>query len=165
MTIKIVIMILAVLAILEGLFATLAPKKVKGLVKYFIKKSDDYYRDKLDHIIKENKLNQHIIFTGFQENVANYINLMDIIIHSSILPEPFGRVILEAMSLKKPIIATNFGAPPEIIKNGETGFLVPPGDHIELYRTINRLLVQPDLSIKMGLQGYNLLLEKLTFFS
>ena len=61
-------------------------------------------------------------------DIPDLINGMDILVHSSIDPEPFGRVILEGMALKKPVIATAHGGPLEIIRSGESGVLVPPGD-------------------------------------
>jgi glycosyltransferase involved in cell wall biosynthesis len=51
---------------------------------------------------------------------------LDVVVHAAIEPEPFGRVVLEAMALGRPVIATALGGPVEIIQDGISGFLVPP---------------------------------------
>jgi glycosyltransferase involved in cell wall biosynthesis len=72
-------------------------------------------------------------------------------------------IIQLAYAFKKPIVATNVGSIAEYIKDGETGFLVPPRDHKELARAIVKLLSDDELSNRMGEKGYNLM--KNGFFS
>jgi glycosyltransferase involved in cell wall biosynthesis len=68
-----------------------------------------------------------VIFTGFRPDVPEMLQLLDVVAHASIDPEPFGRVIAEALAMKRPVIATRAGGPTEIIDDSRTGFLVPPG--------------------------------------
>jgi glycosyltransferase involved in cell wall biosynthesis len=68
----------------------------------------------------------------------------------SIGPEAFGIAALEAMSAGRPVIASRIGGLPEIIRDGESGLLVPPGDHVALRRAIERLLADPALLARMG---------------
>jgi glycosyltransferase involved in cell wall biosynthesis len=77
---------------------------------------------------------------GFRADVVDVMNALDIVVHASVRPEPFGRVILEGMLLGKPVVATAAGGVPELIRDGETGFLVPPGDAAALAETLRRLL-------------------------
>jgi len=86
------------------------------------------YKQELLNMTKKLGLSDHIVFTGHQDNVYYLMSRMDIIVHTSIAPEPFGRVIIEAMSLGKPVIATNMGGPLEIIENTINGFLIPPNN-------------------------------------
>jgi glycosyltransferase involved in cell wall biosynthesis len=72
----------------------------------------------------------------------------------SIWQEPFGMVTLEAMSYKKAIIATRIGGLPDIVIDGETGILVPPGDAEALARAIKYLLENPEVAENMGHKGY-----------
>jgi glycosyltransferase involved in cell wall biosynthesis len=65
---------------------------------------------------------------------------MDVVVHTSILPEPFGRVIIEAMAMAKPVIATSMGGPLEIISHGVDGILVRENDPKELAGAIYELL-------------------------
>lgn len=71
-------------------------------------------------------------FIGFRTDVADVMNVLDVVVHASVRPEPFGRVILEAMLLGKPVVGAAAGGVPELITDGETGFLVPPGDAMAL---------------------------------
>ena len=68
------------------------------------------------------------------------MNAWDVVVHASVRPEPFGRVILEGMLLGKPVIATAAGGVPELIDDGRTGFLVPPGDATALADCLRRVL-------------------------
>jgi len=64
--------------------------------------------------------------------------------------EGFGRVLIEAACLEKPVVATRVGGIPEVVVDGETGFLVPPDDPAALAEAINRLLDDPGLRAKLG---------------
>jgi glycosyltransferase involved in cell wall biosynthesis len=68
----------------------------------------------------------------------------------SMWPEPFGIVIIEAMSSGRPVIASRVGGIPDIIRDGEVGLLVSPGDPVELRQAIERVLSDPVLREKMG---------------
>lgn len=112
--------------------------------------------------ITENELARHVILTGYRTDIADLMNAMDIVLHASVQPEPFGRVVLEAMSLGKPVIATDIGGPREIIKNGVSGFLVPPGDPIVLADTIKRLLSDAGLRADIGKNALKTVEERFT---
>ena len=64
----------------------------------------------------------------------------DVVISASTKPEAFGRVIVEAQAMGKPIIASNHGAAPELILSGRTGWLVPPSDPFALARQLEFVL-------------------------
>jgi len=95
-------------------------------------------------------LDNDIIVTGFRTDVANLLNAMDVFIHASIRPEPWGLVVLEAMAMGKAIIASNDGGPVEMIVDGESGFLVEPGNPEHLAAKLNILLGDPSLRRSMG---------------
>jgi glycosyltransferase involved in cell wall biosynthesis len=75
------------------------------------------------------------------------------VVHASTAPEPFGRVLIEAMGLGKPLVATVGGGVPEIVIDGETGFLVPPGDDAAMARALGTLLRSAELRATMGERG------------
>lgn len=77
-------------------------------------------------IAEGSDVGKRLRFLGFRDDVQNLLGIMDVFVHASIKPEPFGMVILEAMYHNVPIIATNFGGPVEILENGRCGILVPP---------------------------------------
>jgi glycosyltransferase involved in cell wall biosynthesis len=114
---------------------------------------DAAYRVKINNMVDELGLHDHVIVTGFRTDVANYVNALEIQIHASVLPEPFGRVLLEAMSLGKPLVASNDGAVPEIVVHGETGFLFEPGNFEALAERLRVLLRDPALAAAFGRKG------------
>jgi glycosyltransferase involved in cell wall biosynthesis len=65
---------------------------------------------------------------GARDDVPRLLAACDVVVHASVLAEPFGRVIVEAMLASRPVIATRTGGVPEVVTDGETGLLVPPGD-------------------------------------
>lgn len=111
---------------------------------------DKIYYDNLKKYIEEENLENNVLFTGYRKDMAACINALDIFVHASIEPEPFGRVILEGMALGKPIIATNIGGVPEIIIDGVTGILVPPNDFEAMANAISCFLEKPKLTKTMG---------------
>src|SRR5260370_14700125 len=68
----------------------------------------------------------------------------------SVVPETFGMVVMEAMSTGRPVIASRIGGLIDLVADGETGFLVQPGDSLALQQAIERLLAGPDLRRRMG---------------
>jgi len=97
-------------------------------------------------------ISEKVIFTGFRDDVPELLSAMDIFVSSSLF-EAFPMVILEAMSMSKPVVATNVGGIPEMIIPGVTGFIVPPGDSEALYTAIIQLLDDPDRRITFGQNG------------
>lgn len=89
-------------------------------------------------------------FTGFRADVPDVMNALDVVVHTSVRAEPFGRVILEGMLLGKPVVATAAGGVPELIVDGETGFLTPPGDAAALADRLVPLLRDPGLRARVG---------------
>jgi glycosyltransferase involved in cell wall biosynthesis len=94
-----------------------------------------------------------IEFTGMVNNVAMYYRRCTVVIHASILPEPFGMVLIEAMSEARPVVASIFGAASEIIEDGVEGYLVDPTNSHLMAARIAALLADPTLAAEMGLKG------------
>ena len=94
----------------------------------------------LDHVVT---------FAGFQANVAEWVQAMDVFVHASDR-EPFGIVVVEAMALGKPVVAGAAGGPAEIITDGETGQLTPYGDTGSLAHAILRYLDDRAFAARVG---------------
>lgn len=120
---------------------------------------DQYYRTRLEKLIDELEMTKHAVFTGYTDNVADYLNLLQIVIHTSEDPEPFGRVLIEAMAMKKPLIGAHAGAVQEIIEEGITGLTFPPKNAEALSDAVLRLLNDPQKAEQMGLAGYQRLCD------
>ena len=122
------------------------------------KESADYGRHILE-LVKQLDLTENVIITGYRQDVADYVNAVHILVHASILPEPFGRVLLEGMALCKPLVASGGGAVPEIVLDGVTGLLFRPGDANHLAQCLERLLEEPAEACDMGKAGYRRLVD------
>jgi glycosyltransferase involved in cell wall biosynthesis len=95
-------------------------------------------RQKLENYARVNGISQHVIFAGHVSHVADYYQIMDLLVIPS-FSEGLPNVLLEGMAFGIPVIATSVGGIPEII-SAESGVLVPPGDHVRLSEEISRLL-------------------------
>ncbi|HEY0777462.1 MAG TPA: glycosyltransferase [Gemmatirosa sp.] len=79
-------------------------------------------------------------FLGFRHEVPLLMRVVDVVAHTSVSAEPFGRVIVEGMLAGKPVVATRAGGATEIVRDGETGMLVPAGNAEALARAVTALL-------------------------
>jgi L-malate glycosyltransferase len=121
---------------------------------------DAGYKRRIDKEISRLGIEDNVIFVGYVHNVADYIAALDVVLHTSIEPEPFGRVLIEAMSLMKPLVAANGGAVPEIIEEGNTGLMFTPGDERLLALKVTRLLNSPEQAAKMAERAYAQIAER-----
>ncbi len=112
------------------------------------------YETELRALASDLGIRDRVTFMGFHPDVASILVLLDVVVHASVEPEPFGRVIAEAMAMRRPVIASGAGGPVEIIQDGRSGFLVPPGDDQALANRLIQLLQDPGLAARIGEQGY-----------
>ena len=87
---------------------------------------------------------------GFREDVFSELAELDILVHCSTTPEPFGQVVVEGMAAGLPVIASAAGGPAEIIRDGVDGVLVPPSDVDALARQLTALAADPALRRRLG---------------
>jgi glycosyltransferase involved in cell wall biosynthesis len=100
-------------------------------------------------------IKKNIVFLGWRDDLAEILSLYDIFVLPS-LNEGMGRVLVEAMALGKPVVASNIGGIPNLIQHKKNGFLVPPQNPEELAQHIQILLEDKNLRIQMGLEGKKL---------
>jgi L-malate glycosyltransferase len=110
-------------------------------------------RQNLKKLANELNLTENVKFLGKVTNMIEIYSTIDIFVHTSVRPEPFGRVIIEAMSMSKPVIATNIGGPKEIITDGIDGYLIPPNNPALLADKMIHLLKNTELRKKIGIQA------------
>jgi glycosyltransferase involved in cell wall biosynthesis len=111
---------------------------------------NEYLVDELRAFVNSQGLEDTVIFTGFIKNPLFIMAALDILVLPSILPEAFPTVVLEAMALKIPVIATNVGGTVEQIVDKETGILVSPGSPNAIAEAIK--LVLTDFALRERLQ-------------
>lgn len=97
-------------------------------------------------------LQEQVHFAGWREDVPDILALCDLFVLPS-LAEHFGRVIIEAMAMGKPVVATGAGGVPEVVIHGETGLLVPPGEPAALAGAVLALLADPASAARLGAAG------------
>ncbi|MGO8673495.1 MAG: glycosyltransferase family 4 protein [Capsulimonadaceae bacterium] len=103
--------------------------------------------------VREQGLEQRVVFSPFRSDVNNIINALDIVVVPSTWEEPCSAVVQQAMALHRPVIGTRAGGTPEMILDGETGLLVAPSDADELAGGIARLAADAGLRRRMGDAG------------
>lgn len=115
-------------------------------------------REFLQKEINRNRLNDRVILTGFKSDAISYINALDILILPS-EREGFSRVILEAMLMGKPVVASRIAGPSELVIEGKTGFLFKVGNTREIADCILSLLTSPSLRKDMEEAGRKRVIE------
>lgn len=146
--------IVRAMAIIKKSWPTIKCPLVGGMIE------GDSYKEKLETIIKELDISGNVIFTGYKDNPIDFMNIMDVVVHTSIEPEPFGMINLEAMYMKKPVISTNIGGPTEVFEDGVDGILIEPGNPELLAQKISWLLENPSLRTELGQKAYEKLITK-----
>jgi len=108
------------------------------------------YADELRQFVASHGIERNVIFTGARDDVGDVMNAMDVVVHTSVRGEPFGRVIIEGMCVGRPVVATRAGGVPEFVADGRNGLLVPAGDPAALTAVLRRLFDDADLRERLS---------------
>ena len=101
---------------------------------------EDAYGLSLGEVAQRLGIADRVEFRGFRENVWAELARLDVLVHASITPEPFGQVVLEGMAAGVPVVAARAAGPAEILDDGRTGILYQPNDAAALAASMRRLL-------------------------
>lgn len=112
--------------------------------------------------VKKLGLEKNVIFTGFIDNVQDYINIFDVQVNCSYGTEATSLALLEGMSIGIPAVVTDYGGNPGVIKNGENGYLVPIKSPRDTADAIVRILLNDDLRKYMNKRSKEIYEEKFT---
>lgn len=136
-------------------------EKIPNLTYAIVGGGDD--RPRLEGLAQELGLAKHVVFTGevsdselaalYHRSEVFLLPARTVISDHDSKGEGFGIVYLEAMAYGKPVIGPNYGAPAEIIQNGQNGLLVDPEDPSAIAKALLNLLNEPDLAREMGREG------------
>lgn len=119
---------------------------------------DGPLRRKIEAKIFEYNMENFVLITGWVNNVERYLNEIKLLVLPS-FTEGLPNVLLEAMACRVPVLATRIGAIPDIIKDGETGFLLESNDPKHIADRIIELLGKPELLEKVSVNAYNYVRE------
>jgi glycosyltransferase involved in cell wall biosynthesis len=106
---------------------------------------EDYARQ-IKQQVADLGLGDRVKFLGFRSDVPSLMAVCDLVTHTSTAPEPFGRVIVEAMLCGTPVIAAAAGGATELVESGKTGWLTPPGDMTALAKQITWCHRHPEVT-------------------
>jgi glycosyltransferase involved in cell wall biosynthesis len=121
----------------------------------------ELYKKKLIRLSEQYRMTSQIRFIDHCKDMALAYKVSDIVVSASIEPEAFGRVSVEAQSMKKPIIASNIGGSNETIVDEKTGFLFDSGSARSLSQKILKVLTMDETSLKsIGIEGRKNIIQK-----
>lgn len=128
-----------------------AARRVEDAVPgvYWLVVGDGEQRQELEAQSRRLGLSERVRFTGWRDDVADLLALCSLFVLPS-RGEHFGRVLIEAMAMERPIVATDAGGVPEIVVHGECGLLVPPGDARAMADAVVALLRDPARALRLG---------------
>ncbi|HMK98152.1 MAG TPA: glycosyltransferase, partial [Acidimicrobiales bacterium] len=111
---------------------------------------EDVFLSELEELASSLGVAERVRFTGHLEDPYTEMDNLDVLVHASVIPEPFGQVVVEGMALGLPVVAAAAGGPAEVITNGIDGMLCPPGDELALAGCLRRLAADPSLRERLG---------------
>ncbi len=123
---------------------------------------EEWRKSQLQELARSLGITDKIIWAGYRKDTPQVMAALDVLVLPSTEPEPFGRVIVEAMATEKPVIASAHGGPLEIVIPDQTGVLVPPRDAEALAAAMVDLAHYPQQRIRMGEAGRRRVLEHYT---
>jgi glycosyltransferase involved in cell wall biosynthesis len=106
---------------------------------------DDEYFEKIKEFIAKRDLSQKVLLLPFRDSPEAIFSSWDLSIHSSTLPEPFGRAIVESLMVGVPVLVPEVGGPAEIVNHGQNGLTYKLGDARDLYLKVIEFMDNPVL--------------------
>lgn len=109
-------------------------------------------KGEMEELADSLEIGREVTFAGYRTDMPEIMNSIDLLLHTP-LNEGLGRVLLEAMTCEKPVVAADVGGIPEIIEHGIQGLLVPAGDHVSMAEESLKILKDPELAKRLGSAG------------
>ncbi|MCE9634339.1 MAG: glycosyltransferase [Planctomycetes bacterium] len=118
------------------------------------------YADSLRVLAAELGIADRVVFTGHRKDVPQVLRALDVVVHASVSPEPFGTIVAEALACGRPVVAADAGGPPEYVEHGRTGLLATPGDYEAVAQAIVRQIQDPAGAAAMAEVGRRVVLSR-----
>jgi glycosyltransferase involved in cell wall biosynthesis len=117
------------------------------------------YVDELKGLAVSAGLADRIVFTGFRDDTSRIIGALDVLVHASTLPDALPTVLIEAMAVSCPVVASAAGGVPEMVVDGVTGILVPPKDTDAMAEAMVEMMSNNERRASMGKAGHARVIE------
>lgn len=114
---------------------------------------DEPFLASLREFVRQRKLEGRVHFVAFQADIAATLSQLDVLLHCSTKPEPFGRVLIEAMAVGVPVIGARAGGVPEILTDYTNGLLATPGDAADYLRHMKMMVDHRTVAEKLAAEG------------
>ena len=115
-------------------------------------------RENIVSLIREMKLERHVTLLGHRDDIPQVLASMDIVVHPSYGHEGVPQTVLQAFAMQKPVVATNVGAIPEVVIDGQTGLLIKPQRPDLIAQGVIRLFNDADLRNRLAYEARRLVL-------
>jgi glycosyltransferase involved in cell wall biosynthesis len=122
---------------------------------------DGSERERLEELARAVGVSERVEWKGWSDTPRSYLGMLDVFVLPS-RNEGFPLALLEALLAGTAVVATDVGSVAEAIRNGETGLLVPPEDHVALAGALRRLIEDQALGLRMGERGRQVVLDRFT---
>ena len=111
---------------------------------------EEEYEQQLIDLVEELGIGDRVEFCGFVHDVPKLLMEVDVLVHVSVIPEPFGQVVIEGMAAGLAVVASDAGGPAEVITHDVDGLLYPPGDASALAAHLRRLADDPTARLRLA---------------
>jgi glycosyltransferase involved in cell wall biosynthesis len=136
--------------IVGGLETNISPERNRKYFRY------------LKELVQELGIYNDVIFTGHSDDIPRLLNALDVFVHASSKPEPFGLVIIEAMAMGIPVVATAAGGVLDIIEHEINGFLVERKDYKAIANAMLSIISDKQRADRMGIAARQRVIDKFT---
>jgi len=136
-------------------------RKIPETVIYIA--GDGPMRESIEQTIKKLSLQDSVTLLGHREDIPSIMASLDVIVHPSYANEGVPQSLLQAMAMKKPVVASDAGAIKEIIHNGKTGFLIEPRNPAQIAEKVIELYRNEELRNSFGKEGRYLVENQFSF--
>jgi glycosyltransferase involved in cell wall biosynthesis len=123
---------------------------------------DGPFEASLHDAVRHHGLEGRVHFVAFQADIAATLSQLDVLLHCSTKPEPFGRVVIEAMAVGVPVVGARAGGVPEILTDGVDGLLAAPGSVGDYLRRLTALMDAPALRASLAVAGRRTVEQRFT---
>ncbi len=131
-----------------------------GEKAYLVLVGDGPYREVIEAKVAELHLADSVYFAGYQDNIPDWLALMDVVVLASYANEGVPQSLLQAMAMARPVVGTTCGGIPEIVASGSNGLLVPAKDSQALAQALLELIRDPGKRRRFGSRGLALVQER-----